>query len=160
MTVNKSIRICLSTFVLLTMLFAGMPAPRAHAAETWTVTNAADTDDGLCDSHCTLREAINSAGSGYTINFSRNQTITLCSPLPSIYQRLTIKGKGAANTIVQDSVCNPVTLAPSGPATYRVFEVGTEGRLTLRVSSSTFHGNSAYGGGGINNLGTLEVTWS
>ena len=55
-----------------------------HAA-TFTVTKTADTNDGVCDADCSLREAIgaaNTAASNDIINFdtsvfNTNQTITL-----------------------------------------------------------------------------------
>src|SRR5215211_9244817 len=106
--VNSSTRIFLSTILLLAMLFGGIPVSSAHAASTWTVTSAADDDYGFCDRDCTLREAMEAAESGDTIVFARNMTITLTSQLPALYKKITIKGKGAANTIIQASDCNPV----------------------------------------------------
>ena len=44
--VANSVRIYLSAVLLLAMLFGALPVPRAHAASTWTVTNAADNDYG------------------------------------------------------------------------------------------------------------------
>src|SRR5438093_635360 len=44
--------------------------PTAHAA-TFTVNTADDHDDGVCNAaDCTLREAINAANAGDTINFN------------------------------------------------------------------------------------------
>jgi CSLREA domain-containing protein len=162
--INKSLRTSLSAFILLAILFGGMPVQRVQAANTWTVTKAADTDDGLCDRDCSLREAIYAAQTGDTIVFSRNQTITLLLQLPSIYKKITIKGKGAANTIIQASNCNPVTLAGGcTPASYRVFEVESSGNLTLE-GVTVQHGNcdgwcltAEVHGGGIYNGGTLSV---
>ena len=162
-TGNKSSRIFLSALLLLALLFASLPVPHVQAASTWTVTKNTDTDDGLCDRDCSLREAIYAANSGDTIVFSRNLTITLLSQL-TIYTRLTIRGKGASKTIIQASKCNPRTL-PRGckPASYRVFEVDRGGNLTLD-GVTVQHGNcdgwcvnAEEHGGGIYNAGTLSV---
>jgi CSLREA domain-containing protein len=159
---NKLLRMSLSTFLLLVLLFGGLPVPRVQAATTWTVTSAADTDDGVCDRDCTLREALNSASSGDTINFSRNQTVTLRSPLPSINHRMIIKGRGANQTIIQASACNPVTRAGRcESAAYRVFFVETSGNLTLD-GVTVRHGScdnscGTSSGGGISNRGTLSL---
>ncbi len=73
---------------------------------TLIVTKTEDTNDGACDSDCSLREAIAAAGSGDTVEFASPlfdspQTITL---IPdgmgglgglSIQRHLTIRGKGA-----------------------------------------------------------------
>jgi len=63
--------------------------PTAASAATLTVNSTADTDDGVCDSDCTLREALTVATANDTINFSFSgtsapRTITLSSALPDI----------------------------------------------------------------------------
>lgn len=70
------------------------------SAATFTVSKTADTGDGVCNSDCSLREAITAAnanGAGAdTINFniagSGVKTITLVSTLPPIQTSLTING--------------------------------------------------------------------
>jgi len=186
------------TVFLISLLIVGP----ARAASIF-VNSAADTvaDDGAC----TLREAITAANtdtasgatvgecaagsSADTITFAADYTITLAgSQLPAVTTEMTITGNGAANTIIQASTCNPVTL-PGGctPATYRVLEV-KEGDLTLdgvtvrhgrcgacanfsnvgggilndrgflTVTNSTLSGNSADNGGGIYNLEYSRLT--
>ena len=117
-------------------LFLTLTPGRVHAAGPITVTTAADSD--AADSDCSLREALVAAntdtayngcpaGSGADgITFAGNYTITLTSALPAITSSVTITGTGTANTIIQASTCNPVTL-PGGctPATHRVFTVMT-----------------------------------
>jgi CSLREA domain-containing protein len=70
-------------------------------AKTFTVNLAADVGDGVCDSTCTLREAINASNGVLgripnTIRFniagSGVQTITPSSPLPAIERPVTIDG--------------------------------------------------------------------
>ncbi|HKJ40154.1 MAG TPA: choice-of-anchor Q domain-containing protein, partial [Anaerolineales bacterium] len=110
----------------------------------FVVNTNADTDDGSCDDlgtgsgnqDCTLREAINAANADpydtNTITFAANYTITLTSALPDIATDLTIDGNGTANTIIQASTCDPVTL-PEGctPADWRVFTF-TMGNSTIK----------------------------
>jgi CSLREA domain-containing protein len=77
-------------FILLATVFA-FPQP-AHA-RTLVVNSLLDDDDGVCDHvHCTLREAINAAGSGDVIwisipTGSAPWEIVLDSELPPIWQR-------------------------------------------------------------------------
>ena len=71
---------------------------------------------------------------------------------------MTISGNGAANTIVQASTCNPVTLPGScTPATYRVFNVTSAGNLTLD-GLTVQYGATSGDGGGVYNNGRLTVT--
>src|SRR5580765_334283 len=70
----------------------------AQAQTTFTVTKTADTNDGVCDSDCSLREAILAANSTFgqdTIAFnigSGPNTISPLSALPSISESVTIDG--------------------------------------------------------------------
>ena len=162
-TGNKSVRILLSTLLLLALLFASLPVPHVQAASSWTVTKNTDTDDGVCDRDCSLREAIDAANSGDTIVFSRGQTFTLRSQL-TIDTRLTIRGKGSSKTIIQASKCNPISLSGGcRPASQRVFEIERRGNLTLD-GVTVRNGNCAgscstaeVDGGGIYNAGTLSL---
>ena len=66
------------TFLLL---FLSVFAASTSYAATLTVTKIEDTNDGVCDSDCSLREAVGTSGSGDTIVFSElfnsPHTITL-----------------------------------------------------------------------------------
>ena len=53
---------------ILSLLFAGAAA--STRASVLTVSKTADTADGVCDSDCSLREAVAAAASGDTIVFS------------------------------------------------------------------------------------------
>ena len=151
---------CLAAVLLLALLLGGMPVAPAYAATTWTVTSGADMGDGICDSDCTLREAMDLAESGDTIVFSKGQRVTLVAPLSSLYKKLSIKGKGALNTIIQAGDCNPVTRPRRcEPAQFRVFTVETGGNLSLE-GVTVRYGNcdtSCSGGGGIANYGTMSI---
>jgi CSLREA domain-containing protein len=150
----------------------------ALTGQAFVVNDTADTDDGSCEvlvagiSDCTLREAINAANSNpdanditFDIPATANGcaaanvcTITLAgSQLPAVTTEMTITGNGAANTIIQASTCNPVTL-PGGctPAGNRVIAVTSTGNLTLD-GVTVRHGLDAYGGG-LHSTGSLTVS--
>jgi CSLREA domain-containing protein len=115
----------------------------AHAT-TLTVTKTADTNDGVCDADCSLREAIAAANDSDTINFSVTGVITLNSGELAIGKNITISGPGA------------LSLAVDGNNASRVFhilagETVTISNLTIR------NGNSNAGGGIYNEHGTLTV---
>src|SRR5258708_19065984 len=76
-----------------------------HAA-TITVTNTNDSGPG------SLRQALDSASDGDTINFTATGTISLTSGELLVNRSVTIFGPGAA------------TLAVDGNATSRVFHIG------------------------------------
>lgn len=116
---------------------------------------------------CTLRAAIeeaNALGGADSIVFSatlNGTPVTLGSQLPAVTSQLTITGNGAAATIIEASTCDPVAL-PGGctPATWRVFEVGVAGNLSLAdltIRHGNLPGNSDHGGG-LLNAGTLDVS--
>lgn len=137
------------------------------SAASIVVNSAADEE--IDDSVCTLREAIVaantdsahygcSAGSGADlITFTGNYTITLNgSRLPLITTMMTVIGNGPANTIIQASTCNPVTLpGECTPANVGVFEIENNGTLTLE-GLTVRHGWGS-SGGGIFNRGTLTI---
>src|SRR2546421_8612307 len=92
----------LSLLVCAFVVVLGVPGVALAAPEDFTVTVAADHDDGTCDQDCTLREAINasnaSSGAG-TISFDIEgaplgsvQTISPSSALPDVTAPVTIDG--------------------------------------------------------------------
>jgi len=107
---------------------------------TVTVTNTLDSGPG------SLRNAIASAASGDTINFSVAGTITLTAASGEllINENLTISGPGASS------------LAISGNNSSRVFEIGSG--FTVTISGVTIQNGSAGAGGGILNSGTLMLS--
>ena len=145
-------------------------------AATLTVTETADTEDGVCNADCSLREAIEAAAPGDSVKISAGTyTLTLGSEL-AISKRLTLTGAGSGDIIIQAAIS-------SADATSRVFKIAlgqvtlsgvtvrhgavshdnaegggiqTIGRLTL-VDSAVI-GNTAKSGGGIPNAGTLTLT--
>lgn len=140
-------RIVFAAFVLLGLLVLPAPiSPVAHAAG-YVVTKTADTNDGTCDSDCSLREAItvtNVPTGADTITFSVSGSITLGSPLPAIDDDLTIDGTGQNITV-------------DGAGTYRVFSINSGKTVTLNALTIT-NGKTGGEAGGILNRGTLNVT--
>ena len=117
-------------------------------AATRTVTKTADTNDGVCDGDCSLREAVAVAIGGDTVVFAGGVTgtISLSSGFGEILvnKLLTITGPGA----------NSLTV--SGGNLIRIFRVGGAGNLT--VSGLTLaNGKGGDVGGAIVSDGTLTM---
>ena len=58
-----------SVLFIVAMLVGVVAFPYPARAASITVTKIADTNDGVCDSDCSLREAIAVASTGDTISF-------------------------------------------------------------------------------------------
>jgi len=115
----------------------------------YTVTKVADTNDGTCDSDCSLREAIAAAGDGDLIRFGSplfdgSQTITLDGTELSISKSVTIEGPGADR------------LSISGNFASRVFNVASATAVTLK--GMTIRDGNADVGGGMLSTGQLTLT--
>jgi hypothetical protein len=157
----------------LATCFAGAAAVlfiNLATAATLIVTTLADGGAG------SLRDAIAASnatiGVADTINFDVSGTITIASRLPDIEGDLTIDGEGQEITVdgnnsvqvffvgadktlklAKITIANGYCASPcSGGA---ILNVGT-----LKVSGSTFSGNSALLGGAIHNFGVLEISGS
>ena len=111
---------------LIINLFAILIIGSATAnAATWTVTKSTNSNDNVCDTDCSLREAVFNADSGDTVVFSPNllgQTITLGGSEIVITKRITIDGY----------LNNPNVAFVSGENTSRIFYIPSGGGLTLR----------------------------
>ena len=140
---------------------------------TGDITKTDDSNDGICDDDCSLREAIAAASPESLIEIPEGTyTLTLGS---SLFINKDLAGATAATTIIE-AAANP------GDANTRVLQI-TRGTVfisgltirhgnsptdgggifndvssTLTVSRSTVTANSAYSGGGIYNLGTLTIS--
>ena len=133
------------SFVLLaflTGLLAATPVLPAHAA-TLTVNTLVDENDGSCvDGDCSLRDALQVAVSGDTIDFSVTGTIVLTSKL-IITQPVTIAGPGAD------------LLTVSGNDLYTVFWIDG-GSIAVSISGLKIsNGYYLYNGAGIYSVATL-----
>ena len=99
--------------VVLTLVLVLLPgAGTVHAANNWIVTKTDDTNDGVCNADCSIREAIAVAAPGDTVTVPPG-TYNLWLSHLWINKSLTITGSGTGSTIVRQT--NPV---------YRVFEIG------------------------------------
>jgi len=119
-------------------------APVAQAA-TVTVDTPADENDGSCsDGDCSLRDAIATANSDDTIDFSVTGIITLTLGAELLIDKnLTVLGPGAASLIL------------SGDNASRLFQI-TSG-VTATLSGMALTAGQAAFGGGIYNQGTLTL---
>jgi CSLREA domain-containing protein len=122
---------------------APLPPP-----DVFTVTKLADTNDGVCNTDCSLREAVNKSTIGSTIIFATGLqgTITL-NPVFDYFpikKNLTIIGPGT----------NKMTL--SGNNQVRVF--GVENPVTFNLSGVTIAYGRALSGGAININAGSSVT--
>lgn len=149
------------TTIKLTLLavFASLVLTASAQAATYTVTKTADTNDGVCNTDCSLREAIaaaNATGANDTVEFDAAvfgtpQTITLGGTELLIANNgtLAINGPGASQLTV------------SGNNASRVFLIGGG---TAAISGITVSGgngispNTSNNGGGILNFGSLTLT--
>jgi CSLREA domain-containing protein len=135
----------------MTLLLAALvaaPTPRAYAA-TLSVTKTADTNDGLCNSDCSLREAINTANANpgadtillpagsYTLTIPPGANDDNSGDL-DIREQVTITGAGAATTTI---------VGVAGAAGDRVLELHA-GAVTI-TGVTIRGGRSDVDGGGI-----------
>lgn len=123
------------------------------------VTTLDDHNDGVCNSDCTLREAIIAATSqiGKSISFASGLagTIELAGALPDLSTNITITGPGA----------NLLTVRRNTGGNYRIFTISngttTGPRVTLRgltIANGQATGSPANGGGILNDAGNLYLT--
>ena len=122
------------------------PIPAAPMA-TITVTSLADGAANAANcpgASCRLRDAIEKAVNGDTINFSVTGTITLNSGALNITKNLIIQGPGAAQLTVSGNNASGVFFITSGD--------------TVTINDLTItNGSSSTTGGGISNSGTLAL---
>jgi hypothetical protein len=132
-------------FALLAALAASLAPTSPLAAAVITVNNTSDSGGG------SLRQAIQNAAAGDTINFSITGVIRLTSGELLISRNLSIAGPGGAG------------LAISGNTNSRVFEISSNATisisdLTIQDGHATNRTVTAGNGGGILNAGNLTLT--
>ena len=165
-TSNKKIRLLaqsLAGVLLATFITMAWHEKRVSAQSGSLVVNdTGDAGDGVCDSTCTLRDAIleaNSAPDENTITFDPGvfaapgpHTINLSSALPDLSSKLTIQGPGPG----------VLTVRRSSTDQFRIFTIGLG--HTVTISGITIENGAAFPnvgllgyGGGVLNLGTLTL---
>ena len=150
----------LTVLLIAAFLLGLQPVPEARAA-TITVTNTHDSGAG------SLRQAIDDANPGDTIDLGVTGTITLDSGQLTIDKDLTITRTGSGTLTISGSffrvfyIDSGATITMSG-LTIADGQVGSGGGIynlgTLTIADSTLSGNTASHGGGIYNRdGTLTI---
>src|SRR5688572_23730713 len=140
------------------------------SAQVFTVTKTADTNDGSCDADCSLREAIaaaNTSESDDTIQFdasvfSTAQTIALTNGQLAVCNNgnVVINGTGSDQLVISgNNQSRVLRVFPGANATLN--------NLTVANGNATFGpftgcppvggGDASFGGGGIENAGTLSI---
>ncbi len=114
------------------------------------VTKIADTNDGVCDADCSLREAIAEADATDIIRFgslfATSQTIVLSGSPLLIDKELAIEGPGAQQLIVSANHLS------------RVMTVNAGGKLELSgITLADGNAGQTQSGGGISNAGTVTL---
>ncbi|MBL8062150.1 MAG: S-layer homology domain-containing protein [Anaerolineales bacterium] len=173
-------------FILVLVLAMGMvfsvPATLAHAATTITVTTLVDEVDATtCPGNdCSLREAIQVAGAGDTINFGVTGTITLTMGVLVIGSDMTITGPGAGSLSIDGNNASRVFFINSNSADITISNltvqngrvvdndcggIFNQGNLTLdhavvKNNHAVKSGSIFASGGGICSMfgGTLTIT--
>src|SRR5262245_5014704 len=168
----------LGTLVLLVAVLACLVVPQHVLAATFTVTKAADTNDGACNADCSLREAIIAANATagpdvitlpadtYTLTRSGVDNSAVNGDL-DVTDALTINGAGQGSTIVQAGSSSSTALDrifsfnPLGLATGFAVSLNN---LTIRngKNPNAFATHENDGGcfdfdGGTSGLGTLSL---
>jgi CSLREA domain-containing protein len=138
------------------------PARSAEdSASTLTVSKLADTNDGACDTDCSLREALAFAAPNDTIAFASELTGTI-----TLSSTLTI----SKNVVINGPSTKAITI--SGNNAVRVFYVNSGVHFTIKnltvakgrikgkdgaAGINSKAGNTAEGGGLYNNGGTVSI---
>lgn len=116
------------------------------------VTKLADTDDGVCNADCSLREAMANAPQDAVINFAPGVTGTLVLKIDSLEPRtsMTINGPGPKSS----------ALIIDGNNEFTIFQVGFYVEdITLSLNTLTITEGSGLGGGIRLLRGTLQVNY-
>lgn len=180
----------LIVIVVVGIVLGTTPAKVVSATTTFVVTKTADTNDGICDADCSLREAIIAANatpgddiitlpSGtYTLTIAGTGEDFAATGDLDIASNLTINGANATATIVSGGKIDRVfhvtgaftvtfvSLTISGGDYFVPDARGKGGGIfnaggTLTLTGVTVENNTAFLGGGIYNLnGTLMISKS
>ena len=148
-------------FLFVLVLAAFVPLPSASAGgDVFVVTKTADTNDGLCNADCSLREAVVAANTSVSPTISipggvyvldlvgAGESFAATGDL-DLRRGMIIGGAGAKKTIID------------GNLTDRVFDITVASALISLHDVTVRNGRTTDGGGaGINNEGTLHLSRS
>lgn len=148
--------------VTLKVLFLLLIATPAYGA-TLTVTKTADTNDGICNADCSLREAIGAAASQDTIVFSSlfgsAQSIVLTQGRILIDKSLTINAPGANLLSISGNDANRVfSFFDSNPNDSNIVTISLSGVAIIGGFVSPTTPNGTDGGGLLNDGATVTLT--
>ena len=150
---------------------------------TYTVTKIADTNDGTCDSDCSLREAVVAANGtvdsdmivfaalfniaqtitlgGTDIIITNNGTLSIVGPGNN---KLTVSGNNVSRVFTNNtgSVATISNLRVTGGTGVSTVSTGRGGGVynsggTLTLDNLVINGNATTNGGGANNAGTATL---
>jgi CSLREA domain-containing protein len=175
----RSIRVATLAFCVLALAQVGY-------ATTYTVSKIADTNDGMCDADCSLREAVTAANatvdndiilfalplfaSPQAITLSGTEIVIANNGSLTIYgtgaNRLTVSGNNASRiiSISDNGVANIHHIRFTGGTGAGAVNTGRGGAIynnggTALISHCVFTGNTGANGGAMNNAtaGTLTI---
>ncbi len=151
---RKTIHILVGVIFITSMLLTASPPGVAHAA-TLTVDTNTDENDHSCVDDCSLRDAIELAAGGDTIDFDSSlsgQTIALTvGSTLTIDKDLTIDASGLASHVTVSG-----DIDSDGDADVTVFTINSGKSVTIENLWIT-KGYTSGNGGGIYNQGALTV---
>jgi len=130
------------------LIFALVLIPAHPFATTFPVTKTDDTNDGVCDADCSLREAIDAANANPGADDVPVPAGTYLLTLGrlTILDDVSVAGAGQMNTIVD------------GNASDRVFDIEAIAGAVELVGVAIQNGNSDSQGGGIRNYADLSLS--
>jgi CSLREA domain-containing protein len=144
----------IAAFAFLICLFA---AQNAQSQSPFTVNKTADTNDGVCDTDCSLREAVaaaNASAGDDQINFAipaASCPAGVCT-ITLTLGALSANNAGTSLTIINSTGASNLLI--SGNSASRVFTVGMGGNLTLDgLTVTNGFANDASGGGAVDGSG-------
>lgn len=149
--------------ISITYVLAGIlaPAPVEIHAASLVVNDNGDTGDGVCDSSCTLRDALETANASVgadAISFNAAMTITPTSALPNITEGVSINGdvdsNGSPDVVINGGsagVSNGLTIVSDSNTISGLVIQGFSGNgIAIQGSNNTISGNYI----GTNSAGT------
>ncbi len=141
------------------LLIVLVAASRASAADL-TVTVGGDGGDGVCDSSCTLRDAVSAANalsSDDTIHFSESVrgTIVLTEGELPITQPLTVVGPGASSLTISADADHS---GDQSDADSRAFGIDTAAGAAVSLAELTIAAGSSAGSGGALSVEGASLT--